>query len=60
MDNIKGIPKKQYFRNYYEKRKTQVYCVHCKVYYGLKYKHLKTMEHKLNLCNDFKININLI
>ena len=60
MESVKGIPKDKYFRMYYEKRKLQQYCIHCKVFYGLKFKHLKTLEHKMNLCRDFHINSNLI
>ena len=60
METINNKSKNQYHRNYYEKRQLQKYCGCCKVYYGLKFKHLKSIEHKINLAIDLKIDINLI
>lgn len=60
METIKNKPKTQYYRDYYEKRQPRKFCGCCKVYYGLKFKHLKSIEHKINLAIDLKIDINLI
>ena len=60
MDFIKGKPKNQYFREYYEKRKPKIYCPYCHTYYGLKFKHINSHQHKINLSIQLDININLL
>ena len=60
MDFIKGIPRNQYFREYYQKRKPKTYCHYCKIHYSLKYKHLKSNQHKLNLAQELNVSIHLL